>query len=53
VGAKASMRYHPLFRSLLNSFDVKKTDHESQFDWGGLLPNCNGGAYKVSSGKSS
>ena len=42
---ESTLKYHPeLFDVLTKAAESRLgTVHGGQFDWGGLLPNCNGG----------
>ena len=45
--AESLLGYHPLFTKNLTGIVTKfKTVSGGQFDWGGRLPKCNGGAQR-------
>ncbi len=49
VPVEPTLKYHPGvfgFLTLIRESGLE-TVHGRQFDWGGLLPNCNGGVLRL------
>ena len=45
---ESTLEYHPYYTGILTLIRIsgRRTLSGGQFDWGGRLPNCNGGALR-------